>query len=1457
MNQKLQLPVKLASLLILIALLAAPGVGWGQISMTTTGSHTQDFNTLESSGTSNAWTDNSTIANWYWQRTGSGTTYSASTGSINSGNAYSFGASSSSERAMGSVGSGNVAAGNFASGVLLRNTSGQTITDIKITYTGEQWRAENNATQTISFYFKISSTIITALSPNNNSTWTAVTALNFSSPRNNISATLLVGNLAENKVTFSNISIPSLSLAHNDYIMLKWDDPDHSGSDHGLSIDDVTISWTVPGGGSGPILAISGETSHGSVCPNLSANPITYTITNSGTVAAEGISVNSSDPQFVVSNLTSTSIAANGGNATYNVTFTPSSAGAKTTTITVSSTTSGSNSPTSSLTGTGSATIAQTITSSSAGSVTAQGATLNGQVTILGACPTAIERGFVYSVTSTDANPRVGEPGVTKVVVAGINTSAYNLSVTGLLSSTNYTFTSYVYNGTNYNYGSDRTFTTLGALTVSGTTAHGSVCPGVSAPPLTYTITNNGAFLVEGINVVSGGTNAADFVVTGLSSSTISPGGTATYVVTFTPSASGARSAAITVSSTTPGIANATSNLTGTGSTPATAAVTTSAASIVTISTATLNGNLTTLGVCPATTEKGFVYSQTSVNSNPLVDGTGVTKTSISGLTTGAYLLALSSLNSGTEYSYKAYVFDGTTYTYGSVSTFTTVVAAPIAISATSIVATGFTANWEAVQGASSYRLDVLSQIYSASDDFSDNDFTNNPIWSGNTADYSVVTASTLPSGDASTDGFYLGSNSNVGNSGLYISSTEVNEWNFSLGSTSFEPSGSNYFGVVLMSNATFSNVITSSFNGYYLRIGVNSTPDPIELWRSTGTTKTRIGNFPSIPSFSSEALTDGLNIRITRNGSGVFELFYSTGFLFPNTPITSAGTLTDNTHSSSLYFGPYTYFGSPAETRRIYIDNIQLGTGSFVSGYNDFAANAGTSQTVTGLSPNTTYYYRVRAVGGSSTSANSNVISVTTGAIKTTMETGDWNSITWSPAGAPSPIDDVIINHAVNIAGQASCNNLTIGTGSLTIANGGSFIPTGTVTGNVTAIRNIAGLNQYHFLSSPISNAALGDIFPAGDVFNIYMRSYNETTGNWVNLEIPANMTSGAGYSFFMDIASTTATFTGTLNNSNISPVVSNSGNSGNLNYDGWNLLGNPFASAIQWGLGNWALTNINNEVHVWSNGVYLSYAGRAGSLTDGIIPAQQGFFVKANASGPSITIPTAARLHSSQGFYKNNIADLLRLDVSGSTNYSDATFVRFSEDATEGFDAAFDAHKLDNDADAPMLYTMNAEKRFSINTLRSASETPEIPVYFKAGTNGDYTITASGIESFSNRIIYLTDNLTGLRHDLRQNPVYAFSAAAGDDANRFKLSFATVGIEEPSGLNIGVYAAGSQIRLVLPELMKGRVNISNLSGQLLYSQNFNGSGELGIGASYPAGVYLVTVISANGSTTRKVFVN
>ena len=233
--------------LLLFLILGSVGVSFAQISMTATGSNTQNFNSLPTSG-SITWVDNSTIASWYAQRTGTGTSLVADNGGSNTGNLFNYGTTAATDRAIGSLGSGNAAAGSFAWGVQLQNNSGAAITTIQVSFTGEQWRNSAAAAQTAAFYYKISGSAITALNPNANGTWTAVPALNFTSPITGGTAGALDGNLAANRTTISNIAIPSLSLAAGEYIMLKWDDPDQAGSDHGLSIDDVTIAWTVPAG---------------------------------------------------------------------------------------------------------------------------------------------------------------------------------------------------------------------------------------------------------------------------------------------------------------------------------------------------------------------------------------------------------------------------------------------------------------------------------------------------------------------------------------------------------------------------------------------------------------------------------------------------------------------------------------------------------------------------------------------------------------------------------------------------------------------------------------------------------------------------------------------------------------------------------------------------------------------------------------------------------------------------------------------------------------------------------------------------------------------------------------------------------------------------------------------------------------------------------------------------------
>lgn len=207
-------------------------------------SYAQDFNTLINTG-SGTWTDNSTIPFWYAQRSGTGTSIAADAGSGTAGNLYSYGTGTNVDRALGSIGSSNAAAGNFAWGVLLKNLTGSPVT-LKVSYTGEQWRNSAAAAQTVGFYYKTSSSAFTALNPNVNTGWTAVSGLNFVSPVTGGVAGALVGNTAPNFTTVSNIPV-GVTVAPNDYIMLKWDDPDHQpGSDHGLATDDVTISWELP-----------------------------------------------------------------------------------------------------------------------------------------------------------------------------------------------------------------------------------------------------------------------------------------------------------------------------------------------------------------------------------------------------------------------------------------------------------------------------------------------------------------------------------------------------------------------------------------------------------------------------------------------------------------------------------------------------------------------------------------------------------------------------------------------------------------------------------------------------------------------------------------------------------------------------------------------------------------------------------------------------------------------------------------------------------------------------------------------------------------------------------------------------------------------------------------------------------------------------------------------------------
>ena len=232
----------LANLICMIGI-SFPNYGKAQIEMIHTGSYSQNFDILISSGSA-AWTDTSTISGWYWQYQiqDQYKTYSATDGTDVSSGKKSFGLTGNSDRAMGIVPDKIYP---FTMGLTLQNKSSTTISQVSISYTGEQWlNGGYSSPQPLLFGYRIVSTLDPIFT--SKSGWTTVADLHFNSPKYGSPSTILNGNLPENSTIFKDISLSGISIPPNSYLQIRWHKETTTNKSHDLAIDDVTIKWVVP-----------------------------------------------------------------------------------------------------------------------------------------------------------------------------------------------------------------------------------------------------------------------------------------------------------------------------------------------------------------------------------------------------------------------------------------------------------------------------------------------------------------------------------------------------------------------------------------------------------------------------------------------------------------------------------------------------------------------------------------------------------------------------------------------------------------------------------------------------------------------------------------------------------------------------------------------------------------------------------------------------------------------------------------------------------------------------------------------------------------------------------------------------------------------------------------------------------------------------------------------------------
>lgn len=262
----------------------------------------------------------------------------------------------------------------------------------------------------------------------------------------------------------------------------------------------------------------------------------------------------------------------------------------------------------------------------------------------------------------------------------------------------------------------------------------------------------------------------------------------------------------------------------------------------------------------------------------------------------------------------------------------------------------------------------------------------------------------------------------------------------------------------------------------------------------------------------------------------------------------------------------------------------------------------------------------------------------------------------------------------------------------------------------------------------------------------------------------------------------------TGPVNTANITIDVTGQPHVGNFNFnlsytnsgnpadDGFNLIANPYPSAIDWLSASWTKTNVNNAIYMFQAdlGQYASFVN--GISTNGgsrFIASSQGFYVQSNASSPVLTATENVKSVTSSVLIKENEhSNTLRLKISGN-NASDETVVYFEKQASNEFDGDYDAAKFygTNPLTPTISSIMNA-KEFGINGIPFQASTINVPIKVAAGVSGTYELNWKGLNTFATAAcIKLEDLENGNIIDLKNSSNYYFNLAAGAPSTRFML--------------------------------------------------------------------------------------
>ena len=542
-----------------------------------------------------------------------------------------------------------------------------------------------------------------------------------------------------------------------------------------------------------------------------------------------------------------------------------------------------------------------------------------------------------------------------------------------------------------------------------------------------------------------------------------------------------------------------------------------------------------------------------------------------------------------------------------------------------------------------------------------------------------------------------------------------------------------------------------------------------------------------------------------------------------------------------------------------------------------------------------------------------------------------DWNTANnWTPSGIPTSTDCVLIPNTgvqciVSNTTSADAYNLTIENGGnlliqpsgaitvqdvVTVNATGTFVLDGfeNDTGSLIQVNDVANSGEitmrresfirrqdYVYWSTPVANYPLSNVSPTTPAGLISEwiptidradgpppQSVPNDYGEWVNAT--GNMANGKGYiirgpvGFDNDIA---AWFTGTLvgnpNNGTLTKNITRGTFTG-ANYggpggpvtsddDNWNLIGNPYPSALDANAflalpGN---SVIDGTVYLWTHGTkiqlgagspfygnyvynynvsdYLEYNLSGPAVQNGFngfIGSGQGFFVLMEESpnataNENLTFNNSMRsstFTNDQFFRTSNDYDVdaqkdrIWLDLVTPSENTSTTLVAYVEGATNEYDRLYDASTIGGTGKS--LYSILGDEPLIIQGKNYPLDiNDQVTLGMLIEEPGIHALAIHGLDGiFANdQNIYIEDLELNIIHNLKISPYIFTETETGNIDDRFILRYTDETLEVNEFQNKPditiISPKGKYVKVISNQKLLKTVTIYDLFGRVLKEVN------------------------------------